>query len=231
MRVETLPLEANGHLISRKSQVKVLRPFDGEKPLILSAEYCCAVCGAWPTFAITKDTVRVQEPCPYPDGITTTITLAVPSGKLLVTDDLRPVYDWNDESFASYNTALGKAQAIEAMAAIGCAYGPTSNCGLGLYRTGPDSYIIATASLDEADNPSPPDSACLASICTDLWAYSCADFEHWKARGGDPGTLDWSDTVVDVAPGTYRFIHHSGERGFDRDAIGTVIWAHVERIT
>lgn len=31
-------------------------------------------------------------------------------------------------------------------------------------------------------------------------------------------------------PGTYQFIHHSGKRGFDRDAAETVTFAHVERI-
>ncbi|AVV46618.1 hypothetical protein PYK79_15975 [Streptomyces sp. ID05-04B] len=70
----------------------------------------------------------------------------------------------------------------------------------------------------------------MASICTDLWAYSIADLEHWKSQGSDPANLGWSDTVVEVPPGTCRFINHSGERGFDRDAVETVTFAHVERI-
>ncbi|TDD47520.1 hypothetical protein E1286_17205 [Nonomuraea terrae] len=148
-------------------------------------------------FKVSEHAVSVQDPCPYPDGITTTITIEVPSGKLLVTDDLRPIFDWDEGNLASYNSALGQAQAVELMAAIGCAYEPTSNCGLGLYRTGPDSYIIATPSYDEDENPSPPDSACLASICTELWAYSICCYSNWLSRGGDPAKpLQELDFVV-----------------------------------
>jgi len=32
------------------------------------------------------------------------------------------------------------------------------------------------------------------------------------------------------AAAPYQFIHHSGERGFDRDAAEPVTFAHVERI-
>ncbi|MCZ1021106.1 hypothetical protein [Streptomyces noursei] len=179
-------------------------------------------------FRVVEDAVEVVDPCPYPDGITTTITLDVPSGKLLVTDDLRPVFNWDDNVIADYNTVLGQAQAVEAMAAVGCAYGPVGNSCPGLYRTGPDSYIIASPRYDDDDNPSIPESTRLAGICTNLWAYSLADFEHWKAKGGDPAELGWTGTVVDVPPGAYRFTHHSGERGFDSDSLETVIFAHIE---
>lgn len=229
--ITRLPLKANGHAISRHSEVKVIRLTDGGEPMVFDVGSGCAVCDQRPTFRVTEDAVHVQDPCPYPDGITTSVTLDVPSGKMIVTDDLRPVYDWDyGADLASYNSTLGKAQAIEAMAAVGCAYGPTGNCGLGLYRVGPDSYIIASPGYDDDDIPSLPESDRLAGIITDLWAYSCADFEHWQSRGGDPAKLGWTDTVVDVPPGTYRFVHHSGERGFDRDAAGTVVFAHVERV-
>ncbi|GLX06757.1 hypothetical protein [Microbispora sp. NBRC 16548] len=229
MSIARLPLQSNGHMIPRWSEVEVLRPFGGVEPLVMGADPC-AVCGRPPKFQVTEDAIRVQDPCPYPNGITSEITIDVSSGKLLVSDDLRPIYDWDDSGLADYTTALGQAQAVEAMAALGCAYGPASNCELGLYRTSPDHYIIATPGYDDDEVPSLPKSDCLASICTDLWAYSIADFEQWKKRGGDPARLDWTDTVVDVPPGTYRFIHHSGERGFDRDAAETVIWAHIERL-
>ncbi|MBV9026203.1 MAG: hypothetical protein JO362_20985 [Streptomycetaceae bacterium] len=229
MSIETLPLKTNGHRISRKNEVEVMR-LDGLEPLIRGIAYSCAICDERPQLHIAEDAVQVPDPCLYPDGITTKITLSVPSGKIIVTDDLRPVYDWDGNTSASYNSVLGRAQAVKAMAAIGCAYGPAGNCGLGLYRTGADSYIIASPAYDEDDTPSLPEDTCLANICTDLWAYSVADFEHWQARGGDPGKLCRSATVVDVPPGTYRFVHHFGERGFDAHAAETVIFAHVERI-
>ncbi|MGW1496932.1 hypothetical protein [Streptomyces sp. NPDC002402] len=230
MSIQTLPLKTNGHLISRKAEVEVFRLRDGGAPVVPGVASSCAICDIRPRLKVTEDAVQVQDPCPYPDGITTEITLSVPSGKIVVTDDLRPVYSLKLDAFADYNTVLGKAQVVEAMAAIGCAYGPVGNSCPGLYRTGPDSYIIASPRCDEDDNPSLPEDTCLASICTDLWAYSIADFEHWKAQGGDPDKLGWSASVVDIAPGTYRFTHHTGEHGFDRDADETVIFAHIKRI-
>ncbi|MFD7661234.1 hypothetical protein [Streptomyces sp. NPDC059788] len=229
MTIERLPLHANGHLISRKAEVEVLR-LDGREPYVSGTACSCAVCDRQPVFRLTDSAVHVQEPCPYPDSITTKITIDVPSGKLLVTDDLRPVFNWDDNVIASYNSALGQAQAVEAMAAVGCAYGPVGNSCPGLYCTAPDSYVIASPRYDDDDMPSLPESIHLAAICTDLWAYSIADLDHWKSQGGDPSALGWSGTVVDVPAGAYRFIHHSGERGFDRDGEETVTFAHVERI-
>ncbi|MEW1548394.1 hypothetical protein [Streptomyces tsukubensis] len=230
MTIERLPLHANGHLISREGEVEVLR-LDGREPYVSGAAYSCAVCDRRPILRVTDNSVHVEEPCPYPDGITTTITIDVPSGKLLIADDLRPVFNWDGNAIASYNSILGQAQAVEAMAAVGCAYGWVGNSCPGLYRTGPDSYIIATPRYDDDGNPSLSEDTRLAAICTDLWAYSIADLEHWKSQGGDSLALGWSDTVVDVPPGTYRFIHHSGERSFDSDSEETVTFAHVERIT
>lgn len=227
-RIERLPLNANGHVIARESQVEVLL-VDGW-PMTSDLAYSCAICDTRPELQVTADAVHVQDPCPYPNGITTEITLSVPSGRIIVTDDLRSVYDCDSNGFASYNTVLGQAQVVEAMAAIGCAYGPVGNSCPGLYRTDPDSYIIASPHYDEDDNSSLPEETRLASICTNLWAYSVADFNHWKAQGGDPDKLGWSDNVVDVPAGTYRFIHHTGKLDFDHDSAETVIFAHVERI-
>lgn len=121
--IKELPVEPNGHLLPQGGEITVLYP-EGREALVLSAGYVCAVCGTNPAFRAAEDAVYAQDPCPYPDGIVTTITLAVPSGKMLVADDLRPVYGWDDRELASYNSVLGQAQAVEAMAAVGCAYGP-----------------------------------------------------------------------------------------------------------
>jgi hypothetical protein len=223
-----LPLNAKGHQFFYGDEVRVLRSDNGVGPLVIDIAYCAA-CGEYPEFQIAQDAVTVQEPCPYPNGITTSITLDVPSGKLVVTDDLRPTYDWDSAAFADYNTAQGQAQVVRAMAAIGCAYGPVSNSCPGLYRTGPDTYVIANPDFEE-ESPSLSDDTLLAGICTDLWAYSIADFEHWTSRGGTVEKLNGAETIVEVRPGTYRFTHHSGERGFDAHAPETVIFAHVERI-
>ncbi|QCX82153.1 hypothetical protein C9F11_42865 (plasmid) [Streptomyces sp. YIM 121038] len=223
---KTLPVQANGHILRGPAETEVMC-WQGE--LFPHTMLTCAVCGLRTAGQIVDGDVHMPTPCALQDGITTTITLDVPSGKILVSDSLRPVYDWDDRGLAPYESALGQAQAMKAMAAIGCAFGPVLH-GADLYRTGPDSYVIANPMLDEYGEPVMPDTTHLARVHSGLWAYSIADFEHWKSRGGDPATLDWTDTVVDVTPGVYQFTNHQGERGFEADSAETVIFAHVERI-
>ncbi|MFI0742827.1 hypothetical protein ACH4PU_32800 [Streptomyces sp. NPDC021100] len=227
-----MSLNANGHdLLPRSADDVVVFAEPGEAPLVAGVHWSCAACDQRPTYVIRDGAVHVQDPCPYPMGITTEITLDVPSGKLIVSDDLRDVYDVDFDAGASYNTALGQAQVVEAMAALGCAFGPVGNSCPGLYREGENSYVIASPVLDENDVPSLPEKDRLAHIVTDVWAYSIADFEDWKSKGGASGTRLLGDyTVVDVAPGTYKFTLHSGERGFDRYAADTVVFAHIERV-
>ena len=226
-----MTFNANGHQF-RIDDGKIVRVSEYEpgEPFIVELSAArCGTCDARPDLAFTGDTVTVRTPCPYPDGITSVITLKVPSGKIIVTDDLRPVYNWRDDEITDYNSALGQHQAIEAMAAQGCAYGPVGNSCPGLYCTGAGTYAIASLAYNqETDEAVVPEGWTeLATVITDLWAYSIADFDDWKARGGEEATLDWGDTIMDIEPGSYEFTHHTGERNFDRDAEGTVIFAHV----
>lgn len=202
----------------------------------------CATCGQDLDLEVRVAEVVVKEPCPYPDGLTPVITLAVPSGRLIVTDDLRPAYNWRDEDLTvSYNTALGQAEATRAMAAQGCAYGAVLNTSPSLYRTGPDSYVIASVAFafsdddeDEGGEVVPDGWEHLATVSTDLWAYSIADYEDWQSRDWDRARraeLGKLDTIVSVPAGTYQFTHHATERGFTypHDTEETVIFAHIER--
>lgn len=226
MNITRLPLHSNGHLLTREDEVTVWN-----HPLIHEDEpYCpdlisrsCAYCDEYPQLRVSEEAVEVMNPCLYPDGITTEITLRVPSGKIIVTDDLRPFYNGFDhDHFASYNSALGQAQVVESMAKLGCAFGPVGNSCPGLYKERRrDHYIIASGMSSRRKE--------LAGIITDLWAYSIADFEDWKSKGGDPDKMGWTESVVEIRPGTYRFTHHTGERGFNHDA-SKVIFAHIERI-
>lgn len=234
MPIKTLPLKPNGHQLAHNdgNEVKVFQHF-GEDPYVHGAMSYCAHCDEAPEYRVTEEAVHVVGPCAYPDGITTVITLAVPSGKIIVTDDLRPIYDGFDpEGFASYNTSKGQAQVVEAMAAIGCAFGSVGNSRPGLYQTGEGRYVIGNPEYTEEEElvGDLVGAKDLASICTDLWAYSVADYEDWQAKGGDPEQLGWTDSIVEVPAGTYQFTHHTGEKGFDNYAAGTVIFAHIERI-
>jgi hypothetical protein len=165
------------------------------------------------------------------ESITTRIRINVPSGRLIVDDDLRSAYKIDDDGFASYNTKRGQAQVIEAMATAGCAYGPVGNTCPGFWLMEDGSYTVANGIYGETadDETLPGGVKCLAGVCTDLWAYSIADAEDWRSRGGDPDNLHWTQTIVEVPPGVYEFTHHTGESDFDRDA-EPAIYAHIRRV-
>lgn len=238
MTARDVPFRANGHAAFAQDGASVTVIRTGSLPPFISGwnfTESCASCGAFLDLAFSDDEVTVATPCEYPDGITTVITLAVPSGRLIVADSLRPAYDWKDADLTvSYNAALGQAQAAKAMAAQGCAFGYVGNTCPGLYRTGDGTYAIASLAYDwgEDDNDSgegeirPEGWEELAGICTDLWAYSIADYEAWKARSTRE-LRAYGDTIVDVTPGTYEFTLHTGERGFPFRASELTVYADV----
>jgi hypothetical protein len=236
MTARELSFTANGHDTALPDATMATVATDAFGRLFIpELAFPCRTCGQDLKLQVTGDTVTAATPCPYPDGITTTITLAVPSGTILVTDDLRPLYDWRDKGrhdppgMASYNSVLGQHQAIAAMAAQGCAYGPVGNTCPRLYRTRDGAYVIASPDYDEdaGQEVVPAGWELLAGIITDLWAYSIADYEDWKAKGGNPDDLGFTETLVEVPPGTYEFTCHTGERSFN-DAHGTVIYAGIQ---
>jgi hypothetical protein len=248
MPFTTLPFHPNGHQFTREPQdtVEVLVIEEPQKAGMPDApdfivhrarmSHACWKCGAYDfTERLAEDGVHFDgEPCPVPDtGITTVITLNVPSGKIIVNDDLRPVYDAFDpaeEKFATYNSILGQAQVVEAFAAQGCAFGPVGNTSPGLYRTGQDTYVIANPGYDEeTDTETFPEGwTLLADVCTGLWAYSIADHADWVSKGGDI-TKKPMATVVDIPAGVYEFVHHTGEAGFDRESSDVVIFADIKK--
>lgn len=191
----------------------------------------CALCGKRPDVVITPDAVTCTGPCEYPDGLTTVIRLNVPSGKIIVSDSLRRVYDWTDaDGVGDYNALIGQANATQVMAAKGCAYGAVGNSCPGLWRTGDDTYVIANLPYTEDDKEVVPDGWEMAAfIITDLWAYSIADFGDWTSKGGKLDDLGHG-TVVNVTPGTYEFTCHTSELSFDRDA-DLVVFADIKRIS
>lgn len=242
----------------------------------------CSNCDAHPSFDFYDDPERGPRlvyvnrindndgalDCPVADGVEWTVDLAVPSGRMVVSDDLRPVYNVplrHERDIPDYNSVLGQRLHCKEMEAIGCAFGPTSNIALGLFRPDdqtdgePVRYEIVTC-FDDAEPGEEGYYAGteVADICTDLWAYSIADLDHYTARardlvasegyedgrrydgwslsgwiadGADPTALPSDLAVVDVEPGTYRF-HHLGARAdFDEDKDDyPLIWATVTRI-
>lgn len=247
MTIKTLPYNPRGHTYypeahGQPETVEVFYPhpnnYDGVTFHTPWGSYQCAYCDTWAEFNYFEDCVESKTLCPMPNGTVTTYTVEFTSGKIIVTDDLRPQFDWRTDGedhpdiTASYNSVLGQQQVIQHMAAQGCAYGPVGNTSPGLYRIANDRYIIANYPQDDNDEEIlPPGVTLLASICTDLWAYSIADLERYLERGGTVGDENngFYDDVIDFPPGVYEFEHLTGVKGFDGHA-DTNVFATIRKV-
>jgi hypothetical protein len=155
---------------------------------IYRGAFDCRECGEYPSFSVEVDDAGVPTKlvaataCQLTEGIPMVMELAVPSGKMIVHDSLAPVFDFD---LMNYNSKLGQAEAQQIMAAQGCAFGPVGNSCPSLVRTGePGSNSFAITNIDEDLEPGDEGYVAgekLASICTDLWAYSIADLDHFVA--------------------------------------------------
>lgn len=169
-------------------------PLEWMNPVsIYEGAFSCSLCDEYPSYSVELDAAGdpsklvAKTSCALTEGIPMVIELAVPSGKMIVTDSLRPVFDFDS---LNYNSKLGQAEAQQIMAEQGCAFGPLGNTSPSLVRVGkagPDgassnSFIITN--IDDELEPGDEGYVAgekLAYICTDLWAYSIADLDHFVA--------------------------------------------------
>lgn len=156
-----------------------------------------------------------EKPCPSPNGLVTEFELNVPSGRLIVENDLRDLFPFFEDY--NINTPFGRhLQSLEA-ATTGLAYGYVGNSSPGVYRTG-DRFVIGSYEDEIWDgkshntNPKPCSwGEKVAGICTDLWWYSICDGDEFDRRVGAEKNYP-TDPPVEVRPGVYRFRQESGRK-------------------
>lgn len=177
--------------------------------------------------------VWAEPSCPHPDGLPTTeFELNVPSGALVVANDLRDLFPVADDY--DINKRIGCHQTTLAYARNGLAHGFVGNSCPGMYtwKGHKNSYLLGTqGSSDTWDEkkkkwvriPPPPfeGGKRVAGICTDLWWYSICDrreFERrctWRGIDSQKALKDFGCDVVYVKPGVYRFRHNNIRREYD----------------
>jgi hypothetical protein len=235
MTIKSVPLHANGHQVLGRHGDGTVTVLVTEQniPVLITHVFSCAGCGQYMVPRTEHDSAHIDTPCTQTDGITVTTRLNVPSGKLIVSTDLRPVYDGygNEATDPAYDSTLGLARTVERFAAQGCAFGFVGDNWPDLYRTGENTYVLASPAYDEdADEPLAPKGwEKLADVTGAVWSYSLADYEDWKARGGRDNDLEEFE-VVDVPAGIYEFVYHGAEDGFDRHSFETVVFTHIRKI-
>ena len=182
--------------------------------------------------------LRGSYAIPAPFAGPTIVEIAVPSGKLLATDDLRRAPFFVVEATQSINYGAGlDAWAHRYAAEAQVAYAYVGNTCPSVTRLPDGSLVVVSPAWDdETDQPAPlEEEVVVASICTDLWATMLVDYEHWLKNDGPSvdvlnggATADGDYTVIDVAPGVYRWTAFSHSDSFDIDADGRVEYAKLE---
>lgn len=209
----------------------------------------CHLCGA-DDFVVETNGKEVRlagDECPHPDGFPVTEwEMNVPSGKLVVANDLRSLFPLpeGDDDIESINTTLGCHQTTLAYAAVGMAHASVGNSCPSVYRIPQKAgggYAVATGGVGRGAKR-------LAGICTDLWWYSMCDYDEFvrrcekfsnlivkkKRKGSKTPAEDpvkvalehWSCEVVTMKPGVYRFYH---DYNVDRNDY-RVVYARFERV-
>jgi hypothetical protein len=146
--IMTVPLHANGHRVLGNhgdGTVKTVTGAFTEHPMLVTHLFPCQGCGEYFSPRVETSGAYIDTPCQQTDGITVTTRLNVPSGKIIVTTDLRPVYDgYGTVENPVYNSILGLAQTVERFGQQGCAFGFVGDNWPNLYQTGNDTYVLAS---------------------------------------------------------------------------------------
>lgn len=200
--------------------LKTLKPFT-----LKNRGNPCSYCGAPMGLCFNgENLVWDGEECPHRDGLITEFELNVPSGRIVVDDDLRQWFPV-DEDF-DVNTQLGRHLTSLAAAQVGLAHGFVGNSCPRIFQKeskfviGNYEDVLWDEGLgDYVDNPEECGwGEVVATICTDLWWYSIADFDdfvrrmaHYTPKISLDDILNHPTIqVVDVKPGVYKFRQEQG---------------------
>ena len=192
----------------------------------LGRDFICPFCGEKLFFGFDGERVCVMsDPCDYPEGLITEFELNVPSGKIVVNDSLSQWFRTDSEDRGGM---FGTHQASLDAAAVGLAHGFVGNTCPSVFKIG-DRFVIGNwpeelydeETYEDYPNPDPcPWGEQVASIMTDLWWYSIADYDEFMRRvehytpDMDVEKFLGSVNVVSVKPGVYRFCQ---DQGINRD--------------
>lgn len=152
-------------------------------------------------------TVRLSgDDCSAPDGCELNEwELNVPSGKLVVANNLRSWFPLLEDDSYDINGLGGRRMTTLDYADTGLSYAFVGNSCPSVFadENKENTYKISNKPEEEDEDTG------LANICTDLWWYSICDFDEFSRRcekfGGS--LEDAYAEVVDVKPGVYRFRH------------------------
>jgi hypothetical protein len=162
-----------------------------------------------------------------------------PSGKLVVSDDLRmffPEFDGRNSDH-SIDTMKGRHDYMREYEKLGMAHGYVGSTDPSVWRPDDGRYFIANAGVVETEEDcfEPIEKmnhlTKLCEIDTYLWWYSMADLKMLEGRGFTGEINDFHGvSVIDVEPGRYRFKTLSHMTEEDPVILGRRFFGLFERI-
>lgn len=198
----------------------------------------CHYCGETVTFGIDGDRWWALSPCKYPTGVSCVFHLDVPSGAIIVANDLRRLIPGDpdtgiwpppspDQNY-DVNSAIGSVNTTYWYAEHKMAHAFVGNTMAGLYADEPGHYHMGRSlTFTDSELEAGADDS-LAIVCTDLWWYSIMDEAEFITLGG---VIDghWAGPQrVEIPAGNYRFTHHWHQRDFNQDH--AKIYTSIERM-
>ena len=202
----------------------------------------CFACGDSPRFK-TEDqgeSFVAETECQYKDGFPPIeVMLEVPSGEILLFNDLRHCYEQEKEHI-DVNSTLGIKLHTEHYAKQGMITHFVGNSSPGVFQVSDERLEIRSGYCEKEDGctlPECPMPSCgmskkLGSICTDLWWYCAVDKDEFEKRiwktteqyKEEYPRGSWPDIIrAKVIPGTYRTV---GQYHIDSEKL----YSFIERI-
>lgn len=174
------------------------------EPVRLGKEYnrfSCTECAKEVHFVTDGTKIWVEEPCSEAGGIKPFTThLNVPSGKIVMANDLRNLYeDMEEIDSDDMCTRAGLRGICKDYERVGLVHGFCGNSDVELFEKD-GGYV-----LDYQKNMGKKKS--LAPLTTDLWWYCFADQDDFLKRKGDR-KKNYREFVFEVEPGVYEFTHY-----------------------
>lgn len=190
--------------------------------------------------AINRVLANLQPPKPEPFHEDTVVEINVPSGKLIMSDDLREVAKYDIDSPISINYGRG----CDALARISAeqanlAYAQVGNSCPSITVNTEGVIQFVSPEYDEDTNSVifEDGEVKVGWIITDLWAVMAVDYQQWLDDGGKPveeANAEYPTdpyTVLEVKPGKYRWTVFSHNDSFDGWADGRRVYAKLEPVT
>lgn len=153
----------------------------------------CKECGNRIQWECDGVELRATEICEYPWGCPSyDIRVNIPSGKMVIEDDLRQFYDIDLDLCSNSDRHISKMYET-----IGMGHGYIGNTNPNIYKT--DSSIIIGNKNCNIGNV-------IGSIKTDLWWYSISDYEDIVKKTNKDINFK---NIISVEPGSYLITHRS----------------------